>query len=55
MFDAKRYIEDMIDGLRDPLLSDATIKYEGIKFMNNSDNGGKNCNAEENGAKNSIQ
>ena len=53
MFDAKRCIDDMIDGLRDPSYPDASIKYEGI-HTNNSDSGG-NCNAEEKGAKSSIQ
>ena len=54
MFDAKRCIEDMIDGLRDPLYPDAFIKYDGIKLTDDSNIGG-NCNAEEKGTKNSIQ
>lgn len=53
MFGAKRYIDDMIDGLRDPSYPDASIKYEGIP-TNNSDSGG-NCNAEEKSTKNNIQ
>lgn len=52
IFDTKRYVEDMIDGLKDPSYPNVPIKYEGT-FTNNSNSGG-DCNAKEK-HKNSIQ